>query len=181
MSGFQSSLLKPKVQKNLDDNTESQKVDNGAGKQPKKVQLEAIPPWERKQCPIPGYDLEAMEAMRAEASPTPTLIELDEEDIPLDLEQRGIKYVAFASRKRLSLRSRAVEQAARPTHTTGPQSAQLLHGLSLIVQEDQHVIITVVYDNNISTRAVVMEESSVVVVILETDDSKGEEAGIALA
>ncbi|KAE9388838.1 hypothetical protein BT96DRAFT_947315 [Gymnopus androsaceus JB14] len=78
MSGFQSSLLKPKVQ------------------------LEAIPPWERKQCPIPGYDLEAIEAMWAESSPTPTLIKLDEEDIPLDLEQRGIKYVAFASRKRLS-------------------------------------------------------------------------------
>jgi len=36
-SGLQSSLLKPKVQKNLDDNTESQKVDNDAGKQPKKV------------------------------------------------------------------------------------------------------------------------------------------------
>ncbi|KAE9383473.1 hypothetical protein BT96DRAFT_951303 [Gymnopus androsaceus JB14] len=95
-SGLQSSLLKPKVRKNLDDNTESQKVDNDAGKQPKKVQSEAIPPWERKQCPIPGYDLEAMEAMQAESSPTPTLIELDEEDIPLDLEQRGIKVRDYA-------------------------------------------------------------------------------------
>jgi len=37
-----------------------------------------------------------MEAMQAESSPTPTLIELDEEDIPLDLEQRGIKVRDYA-------------------------------------------------------------------------------------
>ncbi|KAE9390220.1 hypothetical protein BT96DRAFT_946309 [Gymnopus androsaceus JB14] len=51
----------------------------------------------KKQCPVPGYDIEA--AIRRESSPTPTLVELDEDEILLDLEQRGIRVCDYAFSK----------------------------------------------------------------------------------
>ncbi|KAE9396557.1 hypothetical protein BT96DRAFT_941551 [Gymnopus androsaceus JB14] len=49
----------------------------------------------KKQCPIPGYDIEA--AILRGSSPTPTLVEIDEEEIPL--EQRGIRVCDYAFSK----------------------------------------------------------------------------------
>lgn len=48
-----------------------------------------------QQCPIPGYDLEAARS----SSPTPTLLEGEEEDIAHDLKQRGIKVCNYVLKK----------------------------------------------------------------------------------
>ncbi|KAE9406578.1 hypothetical protein BT96DRAFT_987415 [Gymnopus androsaceus JB14] len=51
------------------------------------IASEAMPVSEQKQCPVPGYVFGAARS----SSPTPTLVELEDEEILGDLEQRGIR------------------------------------------------------------------------------------------